>query len=216
MNLPWIIAYMPNAIIMALLLSIFAIPKYGFIIGMTQGPIIMFYSYVAHIIAHSFSNYEWINKYNPHVQSHHRKNWNLPRWLDLLIESLYDLSTFGTVLVTQWYFDFELIHPWVVIAAGITYTLIHVLDYSILNPCQYHQEHHQHTFCNYGPEIFDHLLNTRCDNSSPYRNNIKESAYTVVACLITYGLKQYTNYFPDEPNPPAPLPVSGSDDTIRT
>jgi hypothetical protein len=111
MNLPWIIAYMPNAIIMALLLSIFAIPKYGFIIGMTQGPIIMFYSYVAHIIAHSFSNYEWINKYNPHVQSHHRKNWNLPRWLDLLIESLYDLSTFGTVLVTQWYFDFELIHP---------------------------------------------------------------------------------------------------------
>lgn len=230
MDIPWIIAYIPNAIIMALLLSIFAIPKYGILYAIVQGAAIMFYSYVAHIIAHYFTKYEWINKFNPHVQIHHKKKWNVPRWLDLLIESFYDLSTFAVVLIGQRITGIELIHPWVVIAAGITYTLIHIFDYSIFYPCQYHQEHHQHTFCNYGPEIFDHLLHTRCDTSSPYRNTIKESGYTLIACIITYVLKEYvvpptfldyipnyfSHYFPDEPNPPAPRPVSGKEDTIRT
>uniref|UniRef100_A0A6C0KT06 Uncharacterized protein n=1 Tax=viral metagenome TaxID=1070528 RepID=A0A6C0KT06_9ZZZZ len=216
MDLPWIIAYVPNAIIMVLLLSIFALPKYGLFTAMLQGAAIMFYSYVAHIIAHFLSRYEWINTMNPHINIHHRKLWDVPRWVDLLIESFYDLSTFATVLIAQSYFEFEWIHPWVVIAAGITYTLIHIFDYSIFHPCQYHQEHHQHTFCNYGPEIFDHLLHTRCDPSSPYRNTIKESAYTFLACIITYVLKQYTDYFPDEPNPPVPRSVSGSEETIRT
>jgi sterol desaturase/sphingolipid hydroxylase (fatty acid hydroxylase superfamily) len=75
-----------------------------------------------------------------------------------------------------------------IIGAGFLYISIHILDYSMYGNEQ-HKEHHEKTFCNYNPEVFDTLFNTRCNPEAPYTKNRNEMIHGIGAFTSAYILK---------------------------
>jgi len=170
--------------------SLLALPKYSFPNAILQSLFILCWSYAGHVFAHQISSKGPLRYLNPHVFLHHDKTIPMPRALELIIEAIVNFFGFFIIFIVQWLFNFEVLSPSLLIGASFLYITMHILDYSIRGDPG-HALHHVKHYCNYDPEFFDALFNTRCEPEKPYTNMVKEIPHAVFAFSLAGLLKIY-------------------------
>lgn len=173
-------AYVPTIIVWVTLSAMLALPKYSFPVALLQAAIILCWSYGGHVLAHKISSTGPLSYINPHVFLHHNKSILLPRPVELLIESITNFLGFFIIFILQKIADVEFFSPSLLIGAAFLYITIHILDYS-LRGNEDHGQHHVKSYCNYNPEFFDTLFDTRCEPEKPYTNMAWEIPHAIVA-----------------------------------
>lgn len=173
-------AYVPTIIVWVLLSALLALPKYTFPVALLQAIIILCWSYGGHVLAHKISTTGPLSYINPHVFLHHNKSIHVPRYVELVIESITNFFGFFIIVILQKIADVEFFSPSLLIGAAFLYIAIHILDYS-LSGNEDHGQHHAKNYCNYNPEFFDTLFDTRCEPEKPYTNMLGEIPHAVLA-----------------------------------
>ena len=150
-----------------------------------QIAILNFYVYVIHRIMHLIPSHPL----NYHIFSHHDKKFNLSRPLELICETLCNLSWFAIILVVQWICNVQVFDPILVCYIGIVYTSVHVINLSCFDSVE-HKTHHIDWNYNYGPAYFDALYGTlKVDES--FNQNWDIINTVVVALGIKYAQSRY-------------------------
>lgn len=181
-------AYVPTVIILISLFSLLALPNYTLPVAILQTIVITLLSYGGHIFAHAISNDGPLSYLNPHIFLHHKKLLDIPRWLELVIEAIFNFLAFYIIIIIQKLSGFHIFSTSLVIGAALLYVIIHIFDYSI-HGNEKHGLHHKNTFCNYDPEFLDTLFGTRCDPEKPYTDMYEEIPHIIVAFCLTGILK---------------------------
>jgi hypothetical protein len=148
---------------------------------------------IAYNILHRFMHYlpttgiiGWLNF---HVTVHHNKRVLLPRWLELVIEFIFEFSitlcipVFYAVLSGEWVIPFSII-----LFTSIFFAMNHVLFYSLL-PSDFHEKHHRNTHVNFIPDYLDHLFGTNADET--YEDMNQQIPLILISALITHFAKVY-------------------------
>ena len=148
-------------------------------------PLLMFYSWLAHIV------FGHIIPYNTHLV-HHMKN--IPRSFDLLVETFTDISFFVVPYVAQKLIGITVIPTLYLLFYGIVYVSIHIINYSMFSASPTHKKHHiekEHPldYCNYGPDTIDHLFGTNCNDY--YENQLHHIPNIIASFFI---VKFFMNY----------------------
>jgi len=184
----FIVAYIPTVAVWLGLSMSLAIPNYSVLSAFLQSIFLLSWSYWGHRFAHIVSTNYPFDILNPHVYVHHNKSLTIPRWLELLLEATVNFLCFFSFYIVQEVFNIHILSSSMIIGSAFLYIAIHILDYSIYGNEQ-HKKHHEKTFCNYDPEVFDTLFNTRCDSNKPYTKNYNEIIHGIVAFSLAYALK---------------------------
>jgi hypothetical protein len=171
-----------------LLPILLALPNYSIPAAIFGAIFLLFYSYAGHVFAHSVSTVFPLNYINMHVSIHHDHLIVVPRWLNLIIEAIVDFLCFYVLILIQSALGIHWISTSAILGAGFLYVFIHIFDFSLFGNEQ-HKEHHEKTFCNYDPEFFDTLFETRCSPDTPYRDLSGESFHALCAFVIAFALK---------------------------
>lgn len=172
-------------------LSIFpflAFPKFSIPSAVAQTLFLLGLSYFGHILAHILSETGPLSYLNPHIFIHHHHWVSVPRWLNLVIETLTNLAGFLVILPLQWMLGVQIFSTSLVVGTALLYVLIHIADYSILGNAE-HKEHHRLHMCNYAPDFMDVLFGTRCDEQAPYTQQSHEVLHGFVAFALAYAGK---------------------------
>jgi hypothetical protein len=172
-----------------ILLSLLGMDRFSPISCILQTVFLIFVKYYIHVVGH----FPIFSKVYPHIFLHHDHVLNIPRWLDLIIESIYPFTT----LISLHYFSkivlqTHIFSTSIILAAAVLYNVVHILDYSIFGNAGHRQHHIQHT-CNYEPVFMDVIFRTRCDNSSPYVNTNHQVIHAVMATSFVLILKLIFN-----------------------
>lgn len=117
--------------------------------------IIQLYIYWFHRLLHSLPEYY----YNYHIFSHHDKQLELDRPIELLFEFITNFSWFLILIVFQYIFNIHMIPDILIIFIGLWYSSAHVLNYSVI-PNYEHKIHHTEMNYNYGPHFIDFIFGT--------------------------------------------------------
>lgn len=179
-------AYVPTIIIWVFLSALLALPKYSFPVALLQATIVLCWSYGGHVLAHNISTTGPLSYINPHVFLHHNKSINIPRPVELILESITNFFGFFIIFILQKITEVEIFSPSLIIGAAFLYIIVHILDYS-LRGNEDHGQHHLKNYCNYNPEFFDTLFGTRCEPEKPYTNmawEIPHSIFAVAAAAL--------------------------------
>jgi hypothetical protein len=97
---------------------------------------------------------------NLHLNMHHTKQIKLPRWVELLLEYIFEFGWFaGVPLLIQYLSGVWIIPPTIVLFVVFTLTNVHILWYSMIQS-ETHSAHHKDTSKNFGPSFMDHLIGT--------------------------------------------------------
>jgi hypothetical protein len=181
-------AYLPALITWILMVSLLALPEFTLTYAIFQSILLSLWSYWGHRIAHDISDSFPFNIFNPHVYIHHKKSIQLPRWLELTLEAIVNFFCFFIIIIIQEILGIHVFSTSIVLASAFLYINIHILDYS-LNGNEYHGLHHSRTFCNYSPEFYDTLFNTRCNPDTPYTDLSPEILHGIFAFSAAGTLK---------------------------
>lgn len=181
-------AYIPTFLVWLSLSMSLAIPEYSIGSAFLQSLFLLSWSYWGHRFAHMVSSEYPFNILNPHVYIHHTKSLLMPRWLELLLESLVNFMCFFGLYLVQELLGIHILSSSMILGSAFLYIAIHILDYSMYGN-EPHKEHHEKTFCNYNPEVFDTLFNTRCNSKEPYTKNYNEMIHGAGSFSLAYFLK---------------------------
>jgi len=181
-------AYIPTLAVWLGLSMALALPEYSLGSAFLQAVFLLSWSYWGHRFAHMVSTTYPFNVLNPHVYIHHSKSLVLPRPLELLIESIVNFLCFFGFYVLQELLGIHILSSSMIFGAAFLYISIHILDYSMYGNEQ-HKEHHEKTFCNYNPEVFDTVFQTRCNPDEAYTKNRNEMIHGLGAFSLAYALK---------------------------
>jgi len=185
-------AYVPTILIWVVMSALLALPKYSISIALIQAILLLIWSYAGHVLAHLVSAEGPLSILNPHVYLHHEKAAQIPRQLELVIETLVNFMGFFFIFILQKLTDIELFSPSMIIGAALLYITVHILDYSVVGNVN-HRLHHTKTYCNYDPEFMDTLFRTRCEPEKPYTNMIWEIPHAIMAFAVAAAVKVYFN-----------------------
>jgi len=147
--------------------------------------------YAVHRCIHLLPTAGPLSYLNPHVLFHHRHDKDLPRWLELAIETANDLWMNLSLLVVQWLLGVSLVPTSVVVFHAIAYTSVHIINYSLVGSPT-HTHHHRHMTTNYGPDTLDHLFGTSKDGVWEDLTPITLNACG--AAIATLGVKQMVGW----------------------
>jgi len=181
-------AYGPVIVAWTTFSMLLALPEWGIESAFLQAFFLISWSYWGHRWAHTVSaTYPW-SLLNPHVSIHHDHVISVPRWVNLVLETLVNFMGFFFFWILQWATGIHLLSTSMILGAAFLYIAIHILDYSLIGRPE-HALHHTQTFCNYDPEFMDTLFHTRCDNGSPYKNMTHEILHAFGAFVAALSLK---------------------------
>jgi hypothetical protein len=186
----YVIAYVPTILTWIVASSLLALPKYSIYIALLQATLLLIWSYAGHVLAHLVSSAGPLSILNPHVYLHHEKAAEIPRSLELVIESVVNFMGFFFIFILQKLTEIELFSPSMIIGAALLYITVHILDYSIVGNIN-HRLHHAKTYCNYDPEFMDTLFGTRCEPEKPYTNMMWEIPHAIMAFAVASAIKVY-------------------------
>jgi hypothetical protein len=165
-------------------------PNFSLFSSFLQTIFILWWLYYGHKLMHVLKTNFIYHTINPHIWVHHENIYNVPRWVNLIVESLLDIFSVGQLLLVNWLLGFNIFSLSIIICISLLYIFVH-LDYGIFGDDE-HKAHHEFDTCNYAPSFMDILMNTRCgDESAPYINRNSEAIYGLAALMITYFLKVY-------------------------
>lgn len=146
--------------IFSLVLSINLVyPKFSIISIALQLVFISSYIYFLHILLHKLPNVPL----NYHMYSHHNKNLNLPRWLELIGEFICDVSFVIPLIALKYFFNIPYLSYTLILFIVIWYSTGHVINQSLIyssEPNSEHKVHHVEEKYNYGPAYIDMLFGT--------------------------------------------------------
>ena len=136
-------------------------PDRGFIDATFGIIFVYFWVYFVHRVLHHIPL-----AVNTHMQFHHAgpDEKPLPRWLELVFETVTDAGMNMSLLLLQWLVGYHLVHPLIIVFFTLTYVSIHIINYSIIGS-QTHRTHHLVLDKNFGPDTIDHIVGTNFDES---------------------------------------------------
>jgi hypothetical protein len=144
--------------------------------------------YFVHRGLHLIHELEVLDFLNTHMVYHHQSDKTIPRYLELFYEGLTDLSMNLSLIPVQWLIGVELIPTPVILLFALTYSSIHIINYSIVGST-FHRRHHTSLNKNYAPDAMDHLCGTNYNEEFEDLNPTCLNIIGVVALL--YPLKDY-------------------------
>jgi len=109
----------------------------------------------------------------------------LPRWLELLVETLENLWWFIILYGIQELLDIHITPTSIIFLAAIIYTSTHLINYTIFTSDR-HRAHHIHKNVNYGPDFLDHTFGTNSDEDFEDMSHMIPNI--ILSFLITYWL----------------------------
>lgn len=125
---------------------------------------------------------------NTHMVYHHQTNKTIPRYLELFYEGLTDLSMNLSLIPLQWLLGIELIPVPVILLFALTYSSIHIINYSIVGST-FHRRHHETLDKNYAPDAMDHLWGT---NYNEEFEDLNPTCLNIIGVVtVLYVLKHY-------------------------
>ena len=181
-------AYAPVIVVWIGVGSLLALPKYSVPNAICQAIFIVLWSYGGHVLAHAISNEGILSYVNSHVFLHHKKSFDIPRWLELVIEACTNFLGFFIIIILQKFFKFEILSPTLVLGGAFLYIFVHILDYSIVGN-ENHKLHHARTFCNYDPEFLDALFGTLCNPDAPYSDMTSHILFGLAAFSLAKSIQ---------------------------
>lgn len=185
-------AYAPVIVAWVGFSVLLALPQWSVGSAFLQAVFLISWSYWGHLWAHTISaTYPW-SLLNPHVSIHHDHVIPVPRWLNLVLETIVNFSGFFIFWILQWITGIHVLSTSMILGAGFLYIAIHILDYSLIGN-EEHILHHEKTFCNYDPEFMDTLFGTRCEPNKPYKNMSHEILHALGAFAAALSLKRAFN-----------------------
>ena len=151
-------------------LSYTLITTFAILLNRPKSPFITFfsvffislYSYFVHRIIHIIPN-----KYNLHLLFHHNF---INRTINLIIETVINIGFFVSFYFIKNFLHLNFIDNIIIFYIGVVYITMHIINYSLFNISESHIKHHKSEetlnkkTCNYGPDVFDQIFNTNCDN----------------------------------------------------
>jgi len=171
-------------------LSYILLTIFGILLNRPYSPIltigyiflINLYVYFIHRLFHNIPE-----KYNFHLLFHHNINDNkkslLNRVINLIIETILNIGFFISFYFIKEFFHLKFISNILIFYTCILYVSIHIINYSLLNVSETHIKHHNSEggkTCNYGPDIFDHIFATNCDDK--YEN----MEHIIINIIVSY------------------------------
>lgn len=171
-----------------LLPTLLALPEHSILSAIVGSLFLLAWSYGGHVFAHSLSTVFPLNYINLHVSIHHDHLIAVPRWLNLIIEAIVNFLCFYVLILIQSAVGIHWLSTSAILGAAFLYVFIHIFDFSLFGNEQ-HKEHHEKTFCNYDPEFFDTLFETRCAPDTPYRDLSGEVIHALCAFAAALALK---------------------------
>lgn len=171
------------------MISVLGLPAFSLVSCFFQTLMLLGWTYFGHVVAHYVSQNEYIHYINPHIFIHHNNEFDVPRWFNLLQETVTNMSCFLILLLVQHLAGVELFSTSIVASVALLYVIIHIADYSILGNAG-HKLHHKNGTCNYAPDFMDVLFDTRCEGpEEPYVSTNYQLLHGAIAVGITAGLK---------------------------
>ena len=138
-------AYGLTIISWVVLTSIVAFPNYTFPAAVAQALFLLCWSYGGHVLAHMVSTQFPFNYLNLHVSLHHDHYVDIPRWLNLLLETCVNFMGFFIFILLQHVFDVHILSTTMILAAAFLYILIHIGDFSVFGNEQHAEPRDQTT-----------------------------------------------------------------------
>jgi len=147
-----------------------------------------FWAYIMHRTLHNIDTWDIIKQFNPHILFHHSYDKPLPRSLELFIEVMTDIFIINlSIIPLQFILGANLLSLSSVLLFTLTYTSIHLINYSIIGT-KFHGMHHKTKNTNFAPDNMDHFFGTNF-------NEEREDLNPVV--LNTIGSAAVLYYFRD-------------------
>jgi hypothetical protein len=149
--------------------------------------IIYFWVYFVHRALHYLPTEGPFKYINTHWIFHHQPLKILPRWFELVLETINDMSMSLSFLLLQYMTGIWIVPVSIILFYGIWFTSVHIVNYSIIGS-QVHRDHHKNVGTNFGPDVIDHMFGT---NHEPTREDlIPLSPNIIFAFAATFVLKQ--------------------------
>lgn len=155
------------------------------IYSMKDITLLSIFSYIIHYFSHTYRNiFTIIHHY------HHETNNKILG--DLLQIGLEFLAAVSCVLIMD-------LNPFTVLQFFLIYTTIHNVNYGYYHVNSVHEEHHNNTMINIGPDICDVIFNTKTHKQIQTEHTIQNQNYTNITEKIWDFLKtKITNKYDDE------------------
>jgi len=141
------------------------------------------WTYVSHRILHSSHNILFF--INTHTSHHHSYNKKIPKYLDLILETIQDIWTYVIVFLIQESLSIHIVPIHILFLIGLTYVSIHIINYSIFGS-DTHSAHHRNPNVNFGPDYFDHIFGTNATEEFEDMSHMIPNLLLV--SMITYYL----------------------------
>ena len=151
----------PTIVFMWVCSLLLVYPERG-LINVTCGIVTMyFWAYFIHRSLHIIPS--WMST---HMEFHHAAAdaKPLPRWLELVFETVTDLGMNLPLIFLQWLAGYQFVHPLIVVFYTLTYMSTHIINYSMFGS-QTHRLHHTELNKNFGPDTIDHIIGSNYDDS---------------------------------------------------
>lgn len=146
--------------------------------------------YFVHRGLHIAHDMKLLDFFNTHMRFHHQSEKDLPRPLELFFECITDMTMNLSIIPVQKLLGINLIPMPVIILFALTYTTIHIVNYSMFGSL-FHRRHHETKIKNYAPDAMDHLCKTNYNEEHEDLNVTVLNIFAVMAVL--YPIKDIIN-----------------------
>uniref|UniRef100_A0A6C0L6T1 Fatty acid hydroxylase domain-containing protein n=1 Tax=viral metagenome TaxID=1070528 RepID=A0A6C0L6T1_9ZZZZ len=181
-------AYSP-ALTVTFLCSWFLEPNTPLLQLQTGCGFIWFWAYFIHRLHHNLPSTGIFRYLNIHLSLHHSHEKELPRLLELIMETMQNAVWFGILYAIQEFTDVHLVPRSIVLLGMLVYTSVHVINYSVFGS-EKHREQHAQPHVNYGPDFLDHAFGTNSDASFEDMSHFIPNSILSTA-LIKYCMTPY-------------------------
>jgi sterol desaturase/sphingolipid hydroxylase (fatty acid hydroxylase superfamily) len=158
------------------------------VLGLT---IMYFWVYFVHRSLHFLPTEGPFRYLNTHWIFHHQPLKLLPRPVELLIETLNDMTMSFSLLFIQYMTGIWIVPLSIILFYAIWYTSVHIINYSIIGS-QVHRDHHKNVGTNFGPDVIDHIFGTNHEQTK--EDLILLSPNMVISFGMIYALKQCVDW----------------------
>ena len=124
---------------------------------------------------------------NTHIRFHHEFDKPVSRELELFFEVIFDLSMNFSLLLIEWLIGYYIIPIPVIILFGLSYTSIHLINYSIVGNIV-HKRHHLTYDKNFGPDVSDHIFGTNFNDELEDLNYL--SLNVIWMTFVLYSIRK--------------------------
>lgn len=147
----------------------------------TAGNVAWFWAYFIHRLYHYLPSTGLFYYINPHISIHHSHTKTLPRWLELIIETVQNIFWFSLLYILQEVTDIHIVPNSIILLSLCVYASVHNVNYSIFGSKK-HREQHLNPDVNFGPDFLDHIFGTNATEE------FENMAHFIPNTLLSYLL----------------------------